>query len=357
MDACTHRLIPERTSRRLHMQRWGGIVAILLALLPTTLSPGAADGGLSVVNVGLDGVGILFDNGRVVFRVSEDRQGETDLNGDGDTSDFVPHLFNVRTGVITNVGLAAILGSLDRNWATLVVREENQAATDLNGDGDTDDRVLHVFNLATGAITNVGLAVQSFQLDKGRVAFTVPESNQAATDLNGDGDTDDRVLHLFNAKTGAVTNLGFDISRVFIDNKWIVFEVREANQAATDLNGDDDAFDRVLHLLNLKTGVIANVGLDVSSIRQDKKRVAFCVREANQGAADLNGDGDAADCVLHVFNKATGVITNVGLDVIGGIRIDNKWIAFEVREANQAATDLNGDGDATDRVIHVLAMP
>ena len=305
MDACTHRLIPERTSRRLHMQRWGVIVAILLALLPTTLSPGAADGGLSVVNVGLDGVGILFDNGRVVFRVSEDRQGETDLNGDGDTSDFVPHLFNVRTGVITNVGLAAILGSLDRNWATLVVREENQAATDLNGDGDTDDRV----------------------------------------------------LHLFNAKTGAVTNLGFDISRVFIDNKWIVFEVREANQAATDLNGDDDAFDRVLHLLNLKTGVIANVGLDVSSIRQDKKRVAFCVREANQGAADLNGDGDAADCVLHVFNKATGVITNVGLDVIGGIRIDNKWIAFEVREANQAATDLNGDGDATDRVIHVLAMP
>ncbi len=49
---------------------------------------------------------------------------------------------------------------------------------------------------ANSNLTNVGLASSGVQIDKERVAFTVSESGEG-TDLNGDGDTSDNVLHVF----------------------------------------------------------------------------------------------------------------------------------------------------------------
>src|SRR6185295_4117580 len=74
---------------------------------------------------------------------------------------------------------------------------------DLNGDGDDDDEVLHVYHQSTGQTDNLGLAVGSFgtvtsfgppgyyyggeiQLGGRLVAFLVPESAQGTGSLNDD---------------------------------------------------------------------------------------------------------------------------------------------------------------------------
>ena len=58
------------------------------------------------------------------------------------------------------------------------------------------------------ATTNTGLAADGFfggsgqrYVDGSRVAFVVRESDQGGIDLNGDGDTGDRVLHLYDIST------------------------------------------------------------------------------------------------------------------------------------------------------------
>jgi len=62
--------------------------------------------------------------------------------------------------------------------------------TDLNGDGDTNDLVLHVYHRDTGAIQNVGLPLfyplLDVRIDSGRIAFRVPEFWHGDVDLNGE---------------------------------------------------------------------------------------------------------------------------------------------------------------------------
>ncbi len=104
----------------------------------------------TTTNVGFDAFNILIDGNLVVFRVRESAQGfgGTDLNGDGDTSDSVLHVFDSSTSTTTNVGLA-VFGEplIDGNHVVFRVRESAQGfgGTDLNGDGDTLDSVVHVF--------------------------------------------------------------------------------------------------------------------------------------------------------------------------------------------------------------------
>jgi hypothetical protein len=124
------------------------------------------------------------------------------------------------------------------------------------------------------AVTNVGLATprSSTLVDQERIVFTVAEANQGAggTDLNGDGDVDDLILHVFRVPTGLTTNLGLAVSAtppfVVVDDHDVVFTVAEASQGAggTDLNGDGDVDDLVLHVFRVRTGLTTNVQLAVS---------------------------------------------------------------------------------------------
>ena len=52
--------------------------------------------------------------------------------------------------------------------------------------------------------------------------------------------------------------------------------------------------------------------------------------------------------------RAMGTATNVGLDASLGFRLDGNLVAFGVFESNQGNTDLNGDGDTNDTVLHVF---
>jgi hypothetical protein len=96
---------------------------------------------------------------------------------------------------------------------------------------------------------------------------------------------------------------------------------------------------------------------------------AFLVDESVAG--DLNGDGDAADSVLHVFDGKQQLTLNLGLAAASVCRstlsppfvvctpvppvVGREIVAFLVSESAQHGIDLNGDGDAGDDVLHVYS--
>jgi len=320
----------------------------------------------AVTNVGLDASFQFQLRGNLVaFLVSELRQGNTDLNGDGDTNDVVLHVFNVSTGAVTNLGLAAGGIQMNGNLVAFGVGESGQGNTDLNGDGDTNDFVLHLFDVTTGTTTNLGHAVVGqYRLDDNLLAFVVDESRQGSTDLNGDGDTNDQVVHLFDATTGSTTNLGLATRLVTfvvgaqsfeLRGGLLAFRVWESAQGNTDFNGDGDTiFDSVLHLFDASTGRLINLELDaVFGFQFGGTLLAFGVSEPLQGRSQLNGDDDGDDVVIHVYNTATESTTNLGLSLDSlnrmpfswpHIRVQGNLVAFRVSEFEQGRTDLNGDG-------------
>src|SRR5262249_9556655 len=64
---------------------------------------------------------------------------------------------------------------------------------DLNGDGDTDDLVVHLAR-ADGSVQNLGVAATAVAMSPAWVAALVPETGEGDADRNGDNDTDDLVV-------------------------------------------------------------------------------------------------------------------------------------------------------------------
>ncbi len=111
----------------------------------------------------------------------------------------------------------------------------------------------------------------------------------------------------------------------------------------------------MLHVHDFETGVTSNLGLASEGVGLDGDRLAFGVGEFRQGV-DLNGDGDKFDSVLHVHDFGTGLTSNLQLDASGGIWLDGDRLAYRVSEASQGA-DLNGDSDTRDFVLHTGTFP
>ncbi len=310
----------------------------------------------TTTNVGFDSVNPQLDGNSVAFAVSEGAQGNTDLNGDADTNDFVLHVYDITAGTTANVGLQSFNLVLDGNNVAFAVNETGQGNTDLNGDADATDDVLHVYDITAGTTANVGLYSLNFVLDGNNVAFAVNEANQGNTDLNGDADTNDVVLHVYDITAGTTTNVGLHSFNFVLDGNNVAFLVNEFNQGNTDLNGDADSTDsNILHVYDITAGTTANVGLASSSLQLDGNNIAFAVDEAGQGNTDLNGDADTSDDVLHVYDIAAGTTANVGLASTLPT-LDGNTLAFSVSEASQGSTDLNGDADTLDDVAHIYDL-
>ena len=313
-----------------------------------------------VTNVGVDAsAGFVLDGNRAVFGVREVSQGNTDLNLDGDTADTVLHVWDGTT--VTNLGRPSDLFEfqLEGDLLAFIVGEGSDGNTDLNHDGDTADKVLHVHDFTSGATTNLELAVQTsadFRLNGGLVAMAVSESFQGE-DLNHDSDGFDDVLHLFDGSNGSVTNLAYAIQGFQLENNRLAFGVREARHFVMDLNNDGDTKDLVLHLYDTATGTTQNLETDATFgfKLDDDILLGFGASEANQGGSDGNGDGDVDDFTLYVFDISTGILRSLAVDPSGGLQtfqVDGKFVSFGVNEYQQGNVDFNGDGDFGDVVLH-----
>jgi len=143
-------------------------------------------------------------------------------------------------------------------------------------------------------------------------------------------------------------------------------------QEDADLNGDGDASDAVMHLYDADAGVMTNTARAASEFVMGERVTAACgpvqltalrVPEATQGNADLNGDGDAGDGVLHVHDAVSGVTRNLGqaatpctfaaCDPRTPYRVSGSKVTFLTSEVEQGGGDLDGNDATTDVVVQV----
>jgi len=209
-------------------------------------------------------------------------------------------------------GDAWVLGSA--GIAAIPVRELAQGR-DLNGDGDTADTVLYVYQAEHGTLASTGVAAHvptGVQVLDGAVFFAVSEADEGGVDRNGDGDATDRIACAFDVASGDLVELDLACGRILPSAigresaRWSYFTVRETDQGE-DANGDGDLLDEVLYVHDHATGATADLGLPtaLAPSRLDGDRLAFLVDEVQHGA-DLDGDGDAGETLLVVHDPATG---------------------------------------------------
>jgi len=340
------------------------VLAAGLVLSPATAALAQPDPPSPVVEVRNLGVatGYSFrsDGPYTILSVWEGDFG-IDLNGDGDAADYVFHVHDVETGALTNLGLTGSVRDIRGGRAIIILWENYQA--DANGDGDRGDDVPYVVDLATARTIPTGLAVPYHAMRLGdKLFFLVEERDQGGTDLNGDGDALDHVMHVLDTETEQVINLGLASHPYYYDyfpvsDRLVAFSVPEADQGGMDLDGDGLSTHFVIHLIDTETLEVTNLGVHGSVHKVHARRVAFAKSEFVQGM-DLNGDGDTGDWVLHLHDRELGITTNLGVPiyVVDGRHVDSHLLPFKVEERAHGNTDLNGDGDHQDVVLHVLDM-
>ncbi len=263
-----------------------------------------------------------------------------------------------------------------------------QANSDRNGDGDTDDRVVELYEGST--VQSLHCAATQVALSPTRLAALVSEAEEgpSGTDWSGDGDATDRVLALYEPGDPApsscagwsVTTLPGDELELSGDMVALLTSEADLGPAGTDLDGDGDAFDRVLRLVDGATGSLVEiVDADAQPASPQAAEdfvvganlVAFRTSEAAQSselppACSLNGDADCDDDVLQLYVLATGELLNTGQAVVPcplpecdprkPYRVGADTVRFLTAESDQAA-DLNQDGDTSDLLVQVYNLP
>jgi hypothetical protein len=222
-----------------------------------------------------------------------------------------------------------------------LVSEAGQGAGPLNGDGDTNDTVVEIHRVSDSpdTWTNVGVAADTVAVAGGLVGFLVPEAAQGAGPLNGDGDTADRVLDLYDSDGAGLLPTGYAAEDFVLGTphhvscagetptlrQFVAFRVNEVAQGAGPLNGDGDTGDDVLFVYDVTAHTVIPTGQAVVPCRLQacdprepyrvfSHSVKFLTKEADQGpvGTDLNHDGDTADTVIQVFDVCSGVTTTIG---------------------------------------------
>jgi cysteine-rich repeat protein len=259
----------------------------------------------------------------------------------------------------------------------VVAQRPDPAIADRSGDGDVSDTILDVLDAGAtspgglGALTSLCPATAVSVAD-GAAAFLRPEAAgptpklplcpsgsliDGAPDLNGDGDTEDEVVHLWPG-SGPVRNLRRAAREIALTDRLLAAIVPEAAQGGRDLNGDGDAVDGVAEVNILGRGW-RNLRRAADSIAASGSLVAFLTPEAAQGGTPLNGDGDALDRVLQVFDldagNGAGRVTNVAQAAEEFVLGRNGLIAFRTLESSQGERllDPRDPGPATRGVLQV----
>ena len=237
---------------------WFSVVLTLALLLAGCGSSGGDPGDNAIVrgNSGL-ALGRNFPNGvagaggAILLQVNEIEQNATDLNLDGDSADVVVHAVDVASGAVSNLGVSAsgpIVGG--DNFVVWLVSEATESGIDRNGDGDMNDFVLAVYDPSQPAsgtnpmITGIDAAQSSFIIAwEDQFAFLTLEDPLSVGDLTGDGDFDDSVLRVFNAATSSTFNTGLPVNvatlAVDFQHGILVFPVAESQLAQGMMMGTD----------------------------------------------------------------------------------------------------------------------
>lgn len=336
---------------------------------------GSSSSAPALTNLGLSAKAITGKGELWFLLVSEASEGGRDLNGDGDAQDDVPFVLDLADDSLTNLGLAGVprtaspenasesAAALAFPFPFAVVGDvliafgasETDQGADLNGDGDTDDIVLQVYDSRTRTVTSTDLAAGPVEpaIGIGSVAFAVQEAAQDGTDLDNDGTTNGLVLHVFDSRTALSTNAARNVTGPIRFHDHVFAFTTDEPSAGADLNGDGDALDgRVLQLYDLVFGGVRTVAL---AIRGEALAVApedwVVLGDEIQTGGDLNGDGDAFDGAYQLVEPHGA--TFVPLDLSSADPLTSAAggaeVALIVQEID--GLDRNADGDELDSLV------
>lgn len=297
-------------------------------------------------------VPIAVSETQMAIQVSEADQGNKDLNGNGQSQDLVLHVYSPTTKQLTNLGVSGRFPTWIGN-RLYFAQAEAVTRKDLNGDNDLNDFVLAAFDPTTRQIQNLQQdASGGVEATTGWIAVMTMEAAQQGKDLNGDGDVSDTVVQLWDIAKSAWTNTSLEGSTdIVLTPKLLAVAVDELKQGGKDRSGDGDNQDAVCEVRNLATGDTLNTGLDCrEGLYADGGLVGMCVDETST-RRDLNGDTDQHDVVAYAFTLGAEKTVNCGRDASGGMTISGGKLAFGCAEADQGNKDLNRDNDTDDLVV------
>jgi hypothetical protein len=86
------------------------------------------------------------------------------------------------------------------------------------------------------------------------------------------------------------------------------------------------------------------------------ENITAIVTSESYDGQDLNGDGDARDRILTLHNITSGELISTGISVVGQLATDGTTVVFLYSERVDYV-DLNGDGDARDNVLAYYHIP
>jgi hypothetical protein len=291
----------------------------------------------------------------ITLRLHEGNQ-QTDFNNDGDLNDRFLGYYDVSTMTVVNTGIAYYGHSVtDGNY---IVFTQGQALTyysiatgtthdtditgvslstfkvisggkivfdkateDLNGDGTINwkDNEIHIFDIATGSVTETHIHGSKATISGNIVAFD--------SSVTGN-------IGYYNLLTGAVTDTGVDGSGPIIDGNFIVFDSPDG-----------------LAYYNLSTGThtVTPIMDYTREFSISRGVIAFLADEGSDWG-DLNDDYDLDDDEILLFYVIkSGRLINTGVQGCCGVDISNGIISVETWE-DYERIDLNGDGDINDCV-------
>ncbi|MEQ1891688.1 MAG: hypothetical protein ABL998_04035, partial [Planctomycetota bacterium] len=278
-----------------------------------------------------------------------------DLNGDGDLTDsFVLELYDLLLGGMEQTPVAMTPDPLAvgvDDWVVLTSEADMQL--DLDGDGDQLESVWQEIDPHGGTQTPLGFASlgPGGSIADGEVLGLIAQEVDGR-DANGDGDFLDRyaVAHDPAHDQTFTSDLALGSLPLALAGDFLAFAANEAQENA-DLNGDLDLTDDVLHTLDVTNGSVVNHGFAVAGLQAVGQVLVLWLDESEDGL-DRNDDGDTLDRVLTKFDPDTLFEENLGLAstppllAVAGTRA-----LAAVSEAEQGS-NLNDDGDTLDHVAY-----
>jgi len=245
--------------------------------------------GAPPANLGVAAVEIALAEAWVAVLIDERTQGE-DWNGDGDQRDRVPAI-QARAGASANgwisLGLAADSIQLVGSQLGFLAREGGAGAgEDFNGDGDTLDRVPFVYDATVGlagGLLDLAVQAEEFVLGDELLALRTREAADGR-EHNGDGDLADDVLQVFDLATHVLRNTEQVVIPCPLEacdpripyavaGATVTFVTPECEQGGavfegcpaggTDLDGDGDAGGLVKQVFNMRKAAQQAVGVTV----------------------------------------------------------------------------------------------
>lgn len=247
---------------------------------------------------------------RLVFTVSEFDQAR-DLNGDGDLEDHSLYAYEFGSGELQSIAGAIAPEAVvygDHRVVFSVLEAELQQ--DLDGDGKIDARVLLVHDFRTEETDNSGIACTD---NPGVLCLHAVGISGDWLVLSQQG-----VVRTLNLASGRTHLVHESVRAIQIAGDWIGFYASEWGRREgregwffEDYNGDGDTEDSVMHVHHLPSGVTTNLKVAVECDPLGcwywlaGNALVFCASERSEGR-DLNEDGDRFDFhVLHVVPDLT----------------------------------------------------